>query len=195
MNATSNYNIFNRGARVYSDTQTQTQPATTKATQPTPTAQAAKVETAKAAVAPTQAEKVTISDSGRAAVAQNKDSFVNAIMKAGYTKEAAEARFNGLQSQRDNNATAKVASTNTTTSAVNATATPITPTTSLTQPVSDTSKTSNTSANATSSQPENKALDRFVNGFTKSGYTKDQAINAYNMYAALAGQQSTGVRS
>lgn len=192
MNATSNYNIFNHGARVYSDTQTQTQPATTKATQPTPTAQAAKVETAKAAVAPTQAEKVSISDSGRAAVAQNKDGFVNAIMKAGYSREAAEARFKGLQSQRDNHAATNVANTSAASSSASTSATP---TTSLTQPVSDTSKTSNTSANATSSQPENKALDRFVNGFTKSGYTKDQAINAYNMYAALARQQSTGVRS
>jgi len=182
------YNLFNRGARVYSDTQTQTQPTATQATQAQQPAQATKLASTNAAVAPTQAEKVTISDSGRAAIAQNKDSFVNAIMKAGYSKEAAEARFNGLQSQRNNDAT--VQTTPATTSTV---ATPATAATSLTQPVGDTSKTNNASANATSSQPENKALDRFVNGFTKSGYTKDQAINAYNMYAALANQQ--GVRT
>jgi hypothetical protein len=48
-------------------------------------------------------------------------------------------------------------------------------------------------ANSTSEQPENKALDRFVSGFTKSGYSKEQAISAYNTYAALANQQ--GVRA
>jgi len=192
------YNLYNQGARVYSDTQTQTQPTSTKPTAAQP-AQPQKVEAAKTLAAPTQADKVSISDSGRAAVAQNKDSFVNAIMKAGYSREAAEARFGKLQSQRNDataapsTTTAKAATTVNVAGAANSAATPATAATSLTQPVNNANKTSNLNANSTSEQPENKALDRFVSGFTKSGYSKEQAISAYNTYAALANQQ--GVRA
>jgi len=192
------YNLYNQGARVYSDTQTQTQPTSTKPTAAQP-AQPQKVEAAKTLAAPSQADKVSISDSGRAAVAQNKDSFVNAIMKAGYSREAAEARFGKLQSQRNdaatapNTSTAKPATTVGVTDAANTAAASATAATSLTQPVSNTSKSSSLSANSTSEQPENKALDRFVSGFTKSGYSKEQAISAYNTYAALASQQ--GIRA
>lgn len=188
------YNLYNQGARVYSDTQTQTQPTSTKPTAAQP-AQPQKVEAAKTLAAPTQADKVSISDSGRAAVAQNKDSFVNAIMKAGYSREAAEARFGKLQSQR-NDATTAPSNTTATVNvagAANSAAAPATAATSLTQPVNNANKTSNLNANSTSEQPENKALDRFVSGFTKSGYSKEQAISAYNTYAALANQQ--GIRA
>jgi fatty acid/phospholipid biosynthesis enzyme len=122
------YNIYNQGAKVYSDTQAQTQPTTTKQTVAQP-AQQQKVEPAKTLATSTQSDKVSISDSGRAAVAQDK-------------------------------ATQASSATNT------------------------------TSTNSATTAAQNKDLDRFISGFTKSGHTKEQAINAYNLYASLANQQN-----
>lgn len=124
MSAIHGYNIYNHGARVYNDTQTQTQPASTTVTTAQP-------NTTMATSAST-ADRVSISSAGRAAVA----------------------------------------------STVTSASTPA-------QTVNSTS-TANSSSSA---QTENKDLNRFISGFTKSGHTKEQAISAYNTYAAIASQQ------
>jgi hypothetical protein len=212
MSAIHGYNIYNAGVRAYSDTQSLNQSAAK-----TPAAAQSTTDTTKTVTtaAPNLAEKVSISNSGRAAVAQDKvaqassttstastnaatatpnkdlDRFTQGFAKTGHSKEEAAAAYSAYTaalSQQTNHGIAATTNTQATAPTATVASTP-------TQTVGATTVSANTTSGSTSgsaSAPaDNKDLNRFITGFTKSGHTKEQAISAYNTYAAIASQHAT----